>query len=125
MNKRAFTLALTGILCTTALATAVVAPETMQTPDPPRVERETRTVEKVVIKKVPVDKPDGYMSEGECSALEAGTTMADMMATYGWPANDNGKSSAGMLYYMIRGRSDVCSVDTFGGTVNTIAYLAR
>jgi hypothetical protein len=83
-----------------------------------------KVVTKVVTKveRVPVNKPDGYMSRAECYASK-GVSLQDLMWRYGWPSGDNGDGYAGDIDYPIReDRNARCHVEVMYGHVNEIVY---
>src|SRR4029077_5215926 len=48
---------------------------------------------KIVEKRIPITKPDGYMTENDCGQLPNGEDFRDVLWRWGWPALDDAQDS--------------------------------
>lgn len=100
--------------------TRVESPQMVSVPSPPEKQLVPVVHEKTVIKYVNVAKqPSGLMTRDQCLSIEEGTSFRDILFIYGWPAKDDGDSSAGYLTYpLVENHDNRCVVDFYNSKVN-------
>jgi hypothetical protein len=123
MDKRAFIVALTGMICVTSVVVSILNPQQEQPATAKLVP--TATPAKIIVKHAAAAKPSGYMSEEQCARIPDGMPVSDLVFKYGWPAGRYGYGY-GHLHYPARpSGEDNCSVELNQDDTRVVSTIYR